>query len=271
MRVYTAGQPIPVHVCSLPDTGHAVRTETARFLSAASRTWLDAAVSMSNDRPNWERLPDGHGTHDKFSPAKGVSLSLYRAGPDEPSTMMLRGDAGRVLLEKELHVPTNKVEQEALRRARSYAAVLATSAGKALTRLASVDPYPEYGPAQTAPTRNPAEDPLQELARLMRETGACLRAVPMEIRHAYENNPKNRERFPDAVPETRHVNGRPVTRLVLRETPVNARKFLIATGCGTDATVCFNAENPYETIEEAVDALRYAAETKRKGEIHDNQ
>lgn len=251
MKISMKGFPIPVHVCSMPDTGAAVRKETSRFLSDASGHWLDAAVALSADVQPWKEKSGAKGKYGAIAPAKGIKLAVYEPAPGADRFMELRGDAGRVLLRKDLPDDPAAAAKEALRLARDYAAKLAASAAKALAGVAVFDPYPEYGAPGSRP---PARNDLEELARLLVRTGSSIRAVPETVRHVYEDTTKNRECFPDAVP--RHVEGYPSRMLVGYTVPACAGKFLLATDCDTCATVKFNAKSCHDSLEDVLDALR---------------
>lgn len=251
MKISMKGCPIPVHVCSMPDTGAAIRKETSRFLSDASGHWLDAAVALSADAQPWKAKSGAKGKYSAIASAKGVKLAIYEPTPGTHRFMELRGDAGRVLLREDLPDDPAAAAKEALRLARDYAARLAASAAKALAGIAVADPYPEYGAPDP---KLPARNSLEELAKLLVSTGSSIRAVPEAIRHVYEDTPKNREYFPDAVPQ--HVDGYPSPMLVGYTVPACAGKFLLATNCDTSTTVKFNVKSCHDSLEGVLDALR---------------
>lgn len=102
-------------------------------------------------------------------------------------------------------------------------------------------------------------DKLKELAELMTERGACLRAIPMSVRetvdarHASDpcyENPAYVKKEMKFLPEY----GREM--FVAERRPEHAGMFLLETGLGTSSMVRFSGKKYYGSLDEVLDALK---------------
>ena len=97
---------------------------------------------------------------------------------------------------------------------------------------------------------------INELQRLMQETGACIRAIPLrqrdivEVRHK-KDYPNGRVIF---LPEFKRE------MVVDESVPEDAGKFLIEVHCGTNSMVRFLGKKWYDTLEEAAETLARLSE-----------
>ena len=96
---------------------------------------------------------------------------------------------------------------------------------------------------------------LNELERLMRETGAAIRAIPEKSRSVFENSEKNRRMFPDGTAKYLPEYGR--VMLVVEKKMQNGGKFLLEMGrhIGTSTTVRFSGKQYFNTLSDIMKEL----------------
>lgn len=102
-------------------------------------------------------------------------------------------------------------------------------------------------------------DKLEELARLMVERGACLRAIPMSVRETVEARHASDKRYENPAyvkKEIKFLEGFRREMFVAERRPEHAGMFLLETGLGTMSTVRFSGKEYYGSLDEVLDALR---------------
>lgn len=104
-------------------------------------------------------------------------------------------------------------------------------------------------------------DKLEELARLMVERGACLRAIPMSVRETVEARHASDKCYENPAyvkKEVKFLEGFRREMFVAERRPEHAGMFLLETGLGTMSTVRFSGREYYGSLDEVLDALREA-------------
>lgn len=100
---------------------------------------------------------------------------------------------------------------------------------------------------------------LEELAKLMTERGACLRAIPTSVRETVEARHASDKCYEDAAyvrKEIKFLPGYGREMFVAERRPEHAGMFLLETGLGTMSAVRFSGQRYYGSLDEVLDALK---------------
>ena len=102
---------------------------------------------------------------------------------------------------------------------------------------------------------------INELQRLMQETGACIRAIPLRKRGILDA--KAKALFPKGQGRLAFLPAFNREMLVAEAIPEHAGKFVIKTDCGIESIAHVEKDKYYDTLEEAVEVLANLAAAKK--------